>query len=143
MAHSNREFFYNRRFSSFKNEKKPQPTQRRRKDVVKRLIFGLKDVLDWSEMEIAMNFFYDVVKTSSKRRPRDAFHEMSWRRLSRDLFQETSSRPLAGDVPKTSKTSSRLFLVKTKEYLETIYGFSIYIRFKLLAYYRSIIRQTN
>ena len=77
LAHSNREFFYNRRFSSFKNEKKPQPTQRRRKDVVKRLIFGLKDVLDWSEMEIAMNFFYDVVKTSSKRRPRDAFHEMS------------------------------------------------------------------
>ena len=34
-----------------------QPIQRRRKDVVKRLIFGLKDVLDWPEMEFATTFF--------------------------------------------------------------------------------------
>ena len=37
--------------------KTSQPTQRRRKDVVKRLNFGLKDVLDWSEMEVATTFF--------------------------------------------------------------------------------------
>ena len=42
---------------------------------------------------------------------------------------------------KTSKTLSRLFLVKTKDHLETSYGFSI--RFKLLTYYHSIIRKTN
>ena len=63
----------------------------------------------------------DVLKTSSRRRPQD-------------LFQETSSRPLPGDVLKMSKTSSRLFLVKGKDPLETNYGFSIYIRFKLFAY---------
>ena len=34
-----------------------QPTQRRRKDVVKSLLFGLKDVLDWSEVEVATKFF--------------------------------------------------------------------------------------
>ena len=36
--------------------KTSQLTQRRRKDVV-RLIFGLKDVLDWSEMEVAKTIF--------------------------------------------------------------------------------------
>ena len=45
-----------------------QPTQRRRK---KRLNFGLKDVLDWSEMEVATTFFQDIVKTSSRRRFQD------------------------------------------------------------------------
>ena len=30
---------------------------RRHKDVVKHLNFGLKDVLDWSEMEVATTFF--------------------------------------------------------------------------------------
>ena len=39
------------------------PPQRRRKDVVKRLNFSLKDVLHWSEMEVATTFF----KTSSRR----------------------------------------------------------------------------
>ena len=49
----------------------------RHKDVAKtsqkRLNFGLKDVLDWSEMEVATTFFKDVVKTSSRRRPQDVF----------------------------------------------------------------------
>ena len=72
------------------------------------------------------------------------FKTFSWRG-PQDLFLETSLRPLPGDVLKTSKTSSRLFLVKAKDYLETIYGFSIYVCFKLLTYYRtpSLHRQTN
>ena len=41
------------------------------------------------------------------------------------------------------KTSSRLLLVESKDQLDTIYGFSIYVRFKLHAYYHPIIRQTN
>ena len=48
------------------------------------------------------------------------------------------------DVLKTSlKTSSRLFLVKAKDHLETIYGLSIYVSFKLQTYYHSITRQTK
>ena len=50
-----------------------------------------------------------------------------------------------GDVLKTSlkrlETSSRLFLVKAEDHLETIYGLSIYVRFKL--HHHSITRQTN
>ena len=38
----------------------------------RRLNFGLKDVLDWSEMEVA-TFFKDVVRTSSRRRAQDVF----------------------------------------------------------------------
>ena len=54
----------------------------------------------------------------------------------------TSSRSFQGDVFKTSwsrlKTSPKLFLVKAKYHLETIYGLSIYVRFKLHIYYHSI-----
>ena len=63
----------------------------------------------------------------------------SFRKCPQDPFQETASRPLQGDVLKASKSSSRLSLVKVKDHLETIYGFSIYVRFKLLTYYHSII----
>ena len=108
-----------------------QPTQRRRKDVVKTSYFGLKDVLDWSEMEVATTFFNDAVKTSSSRR-------------AQDLFYETSSRPLPGDILKTSKTSSWLFLVKAKDNLETNYGFSTtYVLNYLHITTPSLDKQTN
>ena len=100
-------------------------TQRPRKDV--------KDLLDWSEMEVATTFLYDVVKTSSRRRPQD-------------VFQKMSSRHLPGNVLKTSLRrlkTSRLFLVRAKAHMETIYGLSISVRFKLLTNYHSITRQTN
>ena len=60
------------------------------------------------------------------RRRQDVFHE---------TFSKTSLRRL--------KTSSRLFVVKTKDHLDTIYGLSIYVRFKLQTYYHFITRQTN
>ena len=51
------------------------------------------------------------------------------------------------DVVKTSlrrlKTSLRPFLVKAKEHLETIYGLSIYVRFKLPTCYHSTATQTS
>ena len=58
----------------------------RHKDVaktsVKRLIFGLKDVLDWSQMEVASRRLPgDVLKTSSRKRPQDHFQKTSLRRL--------------------------------------------------------------
>ena len=46
----------------------------------KRPNFGLKDVLDLSEMEVATTFLYDVVKTS----PGDVL-KTSWRRLKEVL----------------------------------------------------------
>ena len=53
----------------------------RHKDVAKTsqksLNFGLKDVLDWSQMEVATTFFSDVVRTSSRRRPKDVFQKTS------------------------------------------------------------------
>ena len=71
------------------------------------------------------------MKTSSRIRPQDFFHE-------------TSSRPLPGDVLKTSKTSSRLFLVKAKDHPETIYDFlSTYILNYLHITTPSLDRQTN
>ena len=100
----------------------------------------------------------DAPKTSSRRRPQDIFKETSSRRLPGDapktssrrrpqnFFQETSPKSLPGDVLKTSLkhlTTSRLLLVRAKDHLETIYGLSIYVRFKLLTYYHSITRQTN
>ena len=84
---------------------------------------------------------------TSQRRPKRRLRLVSngsrddlYLRYREDAFQETSQRPLPGDVLKTSKTSSRLFLVKAKDHLDTIYGFSIYVRFKLLTYYHCIIR---
>ena len=68
-------------------------------------------------MEVATTFFKDVVKTSSRKRPKDVFQETFSRRLPgdvlktssrrhpQDLFQKTSTRRLPGDVLKTSKTS--------------------------------------
>ena len=58
----------------------------RHKDVAKtsekRLIFGLKDVLDWSQMEVASRRLPgDVLKTSSRKRPQDHFQKTSLRRL--------------------------------------------------------------
>lgn len=35
----------------------PQPTQRRRQDIVKKSYFWFEDVLCWSEMEVAMTLF--------------------------------------------------------------------------------------
>ena len=57
-------------------------------------------------------------------------------------------RFLPGDVFKNCfrrlKPSSRLFLVNEKYHQETIYGISIYVRFKFLFLcYHSITRQTN
>ena len=58
-----------------------------------------------------------------------------------------SLRHLPGAVLKTSlkllNTSSRFFLVKAKDNLQTIYKLSIYVRFKRHTYYHSITRQTN
>ena len=79
----------------------------RHKDVAKtswkRLNFGLKDVLHWSEMEVTTSFFEEVFKTSL-----------------RDVLK-TSLRSL--------KMSSRLFMVKATDQLETIYGLSMYVSF--------------
>ena len=36
-----------------------------------------------------------------------------------------------------------LVLVRTKHHLETIYGLSIYVSFKLLTYYHSFTRQSR
>ena len=49
----------------------PQTTQRLRKDVVKTFNFGLKDVLDWPEMEVATTLFLI--------RPQDIFQKTSLR----------------------------------------------------------------
>ena len=64
-------FVLNQGILTSKNEDYPS----RHKDVVKtsykRLNFGLKDVLDWSEMKVATTFFQDVVKMSPRRRFQD------------------------------------------------------------------------
>ena len=136
-----------------------QPTQILAKTSQERLNFDLKDVLDWSEMEVATTFFSDnVVNTSSTRRPQDVFQKTSSRPLPGDLlktssrrppqyiFQKISSRPLPEDALKISLRrlkTSRLFLVKAKDHLETTYGLSIYVCFKLLTYYHSTTSQTN
>ena len=103
----------------------------RHKDVAKtsqkRLNFGLQDVLDWSEMEVATTCLEDVVKTSSRRRSQDVLPgdvlKTSSRRRPQDIFQETPSRRLPADVLKTilkSPKTSRLFLVRAKDQLKTI-----------------------
>ena len=99
-----------------------------------------------------------MVKTSFRTRLQDLFQETSSRRLPEDVlktslgrrsqsvFQEASSRPLPGEILKTSLRrlkASRLFLVRAKDHLETIYGLSFYVRFRLLTYYHSVTRQTN
>ena len=55
---------------------------------------NIKDVLDWSEMEVAMTFFKDVVKTSSRRRFINVFQETSSRRLPGNIFKTSSKRHL-------------------------------------------------
>ena len=71
---------------------------------------------------------------------------MVWNESRNEIFK-TSSRRLPGDVIKTSlrrlNTSSRLFLEKVKDHLETIYQLCICKCFKLYTYYHSITRQTN
>ena len=93
-------------------------SQRRHKNVLflvsKTSYIGLK----WKSRQLFFKtssrlLLGDVLKTYSRRRPRV-------------LFQETSPRPLPGDILKTSKTSSRHFLRKVKDHLETIYGFSLH-----------------
>ena len=78
------------------------------KTSLKRLNFGLNGILDWSEMKAMTTIF------------------------------RTSPIRLKGDVLKTYvrrlKTSPRLFLVKARGHLETIYGLSVYVRFKLHTY---------
>ena len=58
---------------------------------------------------------------------------LKWK--SRRPFFKTLPGCHPGDVLKTSlkrlETSSRFFLVKAEDHLETIYGLSIYVRFKL------------
>ena len=88
-------------------------------------------------------WMYFVVRDRKKNEKKS---QRPFLRRRRDLFRETSSRPLPGDALGTSKTSSRLFLLKAKHHLETIHGFSVYIRFNLLTYYHttpSLDRQTN
>ena len=76
--------------------------------VLRNIFFGLNDILDWSEMKAMTTIF------------------------------RTLPIRLKGDVLKTYvrrlKTSPRLFLVKARDHLETIYGLSIYVRFKLHTY---------
>ena len=110
-------------------------SQRRRKSILFLVSKTSQIGLKWESQR-------PFIKTSSRRRLTDVLKTSS-NRSPEDVFQETSSRPLPGDVLKTSKTSSRLFLVKAKDHLETIYGFSIQVRFKLLTYYHYIIRETN
>ena len=79
------------------------------KTSLKRFNFGLNDILDWSEMKATTTIF-----------------RMSPRRLKGDVLK-TYVRRL--------KTSPRHFLVKARGHLESIYGLSIYVRFKLHTYY--------
>ena len=69
----------------------------RHKDVAKtsqkRLNFGLKDVLDWSEMEVATTFSQDVFQETSSRRLLGEVLKTSSTRHPQEVFQETSSRP--------------------------------------------------
>ena len=60
-----------------------------------------------------------------------------------DVFQETSLRPFPGDVLKMSEISSRLFLVKAKDYLETMAFLSTYVLNYLHITTPSLARQTN
>ena len=76
---------------------------------LRRLNFGLKDALDWSEMEVATTFFKDVVRTSSRKRPQD-------------ILQETSSRRLPGDVLKMSSTRRPQDLLKAPEDFKNFSG---------------------
>ena len=57
----------------------------------------IKDVLDWSEVEVTEIFF----KTSSRRLLGDVLKMYSGRRPE-DVFQEITSRPFPGDILKTS-----------------------------------------
>ena len=68
---------------------------------------------------------------------------MVWNGSRDDLFLRRLSVGVRKTYLRCLKTSSRLFLVKAKDHLETIYELSIYVYFKLLTYYHSITRQTN
>ena len=62
---------------------------------------------------------------------------------SRWHFLKTLPKRLSGILHRTSLTRlQEFFLVKPKDRLETIYGFSIYLCFKLHIYYHCITRQT-
>ena len=113
-------------------------SQRRRKNVLilvsKTSLIGLKWKSRWP-------FF----KTSSKHLPGDVL-KMSSRTRPQDILGETFLRRLPGHVLKISLgplKTSRLILVRGNDHLETIYGLSIYVLFKLLTYYLSITRLTN
>ena len=88
-------------------------------------------------------------KTSQRRRKKVLIlvsntSQISLKWKPRRHFFKTSTRRPPEDVLKISlKTSSRLFLPKAKAHLETIYGLSFYVRFKLQTYYHSITRRTN
>ena len=69
----------------------------------RRLSFGLKDVLDWSEMS------------------RCHFFKIPSRVLPGDVLNTSLGR---------LEMSSRLFLVKATDHQSTIYGSSIYVRFE-------------
>ena len=96
-------------------------------------------------MEVATTFLQDVTKTSSGGLE-NVFWKTSWRRLEKRSWRlpfQTNLRRLWNQNWRRIKTSSRLFLVKAKDHLETIHGVSIYVRFKLQTYYHSITRQSK
>ena len=94
------------------------PAQRRRNDVVKTLVLISKTSQIGLKWKSRRPFFKtssrrlsgDILKTSSRRRPQDVYHETSSRCLPRDALK-TSLRHLK---------TSRLFLVYKKDHLETI-----------------------
>ena len=113
-------------------------SQRSRKNILI-LVSGTSYIgLKW---KLRRHFF----KTSSRRLPGDVLKTSSGRR-PQDVFQETSSRPLPGYLRKTSLRrlkTSKFFLLRTKDHMETIYGLFMYVRFKLLTYYQCSTRKTN
>ena len=113
-------------------------SQRRRKNVLilvsKTSLIGLKWKSRWPFFKASSKHLPgDVLKMSSRTHPQDIFRETFLTRLPRHVLK-ISLGPLK---------TSRLFLVRGNGHLETIYGLSIYVLFKLLTYYLSITRQTN
>ena len=98
-------------------------------------------ILIWREFDFMFSSYYIYLVFSLLITIKD------FMRSSQDVFQEIPSKRLPGDVFKTSlrrvKTSSRPFLVNAKDHLATVYELSIYVSFKLLAYYHPITRQRN
>ena len=106
-----------------------------------------------SNVNFPLSFLQNVLKTcfsnsksNIQHMPYRYFSNIKQNIESRRSFSKTSSRRLPGDLLKTflrCLKTSRLFLVRAKDHLETKYGLSIYGRFKLLTYYHFITRQTN